>query len=151
MVQLNRSLARVRGSTEWWPESSHPTSRGRAPLRRTMPPKTTIAKKKRPSPTDQMHNDVEKILSGVERGLMKLLDSDKDGAELSRIWPDAPKPCIVVVNTARFNYVYKIKERLKNEYFHWAPGVKMWYCRKVPGQLTLQERADLYKRVIAEM
>eukprot|EP00966_Prymnesium_polylepis_P215526 4991080-Prymnesium_polylepis.1 len=77
--------------------------------------------KKRSSITENMSSDAERILSAVDRGLIKLLDSDTDGVELNRLWADAPKPCVVAVNLARFNYIIAIKERLKTEGFFWDP------------------------------
>lgn len=127
------TLARI-GSSQTGPEKKQ-SQIAAAMLR------TRVEKKKRSSITDSMKSDAEKILSGAERGKIKLLDSDMDRVELSHLWPDAPTPCVVPVNSAGFNYVFKIKERLKAEGFFWDARVKLWFRPKLPGQLTLAQKA----------
>ena len=105
-------------------------------------PRKSIKKPPRHSVTAGMKSEAEKILSGVERGLLELLDSDDDGDLLSKLWPGAPTPCIVAVNTAKqFDYVFAIKERLKAEGFLWDPDAVFWYRPKIHGQLTLAQKA----------
>ena len=119
-----------------------------------MPPKTTIAKKKkRSSVTDTMFSPAEKILSGVTRQLIVILDSDSDSAELNKYWKSAPRPCIVVVPGPKgaSKYIYHIRDRLKHEGFRFDGGAKLWYRPKLPNQKTLQEQADWITSVVARM
>ena len=51
------------------------------------------------------------------------------------------KLSITVCRSRKFNYVFKIKERLKAEGFVWDPDYVFWYRPKVPGQLTLAQKA----------
>ena len=124
-----------------------------------MPPFTTIEmKKKRPSVTDNMCSPAEKILSAVDRKLIKILDSEFNGAELNKYWKSASppllQPCIVVVPgpEGASKYIFNIRERLKYEGFRFDGGAKLWYRGKVPNQptlQTLQEQAECIKNCVA--
>jgi hypothetical protein len=102
-------------------------------------------RKKRPSVTDSMTTNAAKILSGVERKLIQLLDSEADAVALQEVWPAAPGSCLVVVPGAKGDksYIYLIRERLKAEGFKFDGEAKMWYRRSFPGQLTLEQKAAL--------
>ena len=60
-----------------------------------MPPKRQPLKRK--SVTDWVASDAEKLMSGVERELVKILDADTQSDELRGYWPDHPFSCEVVV------------------------------------------------------
>ena len=64
--------------------------------------------------TDTMASNPEKIVSGVDRQLIELIDSEEDAAKLAEVWPEAPAPCVVVVpgSNGHFNYIKAIHERL---------------------------------------
>ena len=109
-----------------------------------MPPRS-IRKpsKKRPSVTDSMESNAEKIVSGVTRKKIELIDSDEDAAKLEQVWPGAPVPCVVVVpgSKGHFNYIKKIHERLSAEGF--ILGLPYPHRPKRPGQLPLHLEAEM--------
>ena len=119
-------------------------------------PTSTIRKKKpsgrRGSGTTGLASEAEKIMSGVERQLIKLLDSDsdEDAAELARVWPNAPPSCVVVVPGVKghFKYIMNIKDRLAGEGF--VLGLPYPHRPKVAGQLSLQQEAAMRRRQAKE-
>ena len=74
-----------------------------------MPPR-----KKRKSATDGM-SPAEQLESGVERGLIMVLDADTQSAELSEYWPGHPSSCEVVVcgPNGHPKYIRNITDRLE--------------------------------------
>ena len=116
-----------------------------------MPPRS-IRKpsKKRPSVTDAMATDAEKIVSGVDRQKIELIDSEEHAAKLAEVWPEAPAPCVVVVpgSNGHFNYIKAIHERLSAEGFVLA--LPYPYRPKLPGQLPLRQEAAMKRRQAKE-
>lgn len=106
---------------------------------------------KRKSLTEDMASNAEKILSAVERGLIKIIDSECEPETLKNDWPCAPTPCLVILNIAEFNYAYLVRDRLKGEGFEWDAEAKRWYRRKLPGQLSLEQRARMEKNKAAAL
>ena len=108
-----------------------------------MPTALKGIRKKRPSVTDSMKSDAEKILSGVQRELIQLLDSDVDAVALRDVWPTAPRSCLVVVPGPKGHksYIYLIRQRLKAEGFEFDGDSKLWFRRIFPGQPTLAQKA----------
>ena len=118
---------------------------------------TSMIRKKKPSGrrgsgTTGLASEAEKIMSGVERQLIKLLDSDsdEDAAELARVWPNAPPSCVVVVPGVKghFKYIMNIKDRLAGEGF--VLGLPYPHRPKVAGQLSLQQEAAMRRRQAKE-
>ena len=105
---------------------------------------------KRKSVTDNMSSDAEKLMSGVDRRLISILDSEVDEEELSKIWPDHPQNCIVVVPDIKghFRYITSIPDRLISVGFDLS--LRYPHRVKVPGQLTVQEEAAMKKRQATE-
>ena len=62
--------------------------------------------KKRLSTTDSLGSNAEKIVSGVDRQLIELIDSDENSGRLRQYWPDAPAPCVVVVPGIKGHFKY---------------------------------------------
>ena len=62
--------------------------------------------KKRPSATDSLGSNAEKLVSGVDRQLIELIDSDENSGRLRHHWPDAPAPCVVVVPGTKGHFKY---------------------------------------------
>lgn len=100
-------------------------------------------RKKRPSITDSMKTNAEKIRSGVARQLIELLDSDVEAHAVHEVWPGAPPSCLVVVPGAKghWKYIINIKERLKAEGFKFSGEARLWYRPRLAGQLVLPEKA----------
>lgn len=115
-----------------------------------MPPRAprAISKpgKKRGSVTDNMHSDAEKILSGVDRQKIKLLDSEENAEELAKYWPEAPAPCVVVVPGSKGHFVCikHIADRLEATGF--VLGLPYPHRPKLPGQQTLRQEAEMKRR-----
>ena len=74
-----------------------------------MPPR-----KKRKSVTDGM-SVAEQLESGIERGLIRILDADTHSAELSEYWPGHTSSCEVVVCGPKGHpkYIRNITDRLE--------------------------------------
>ena len=106
--------------------------------------------KKRSNVTDAMASNAEKIVSGLDRQLIELIDSEEDAAKLAAIWPGAPTPCVVVVpgSKGHFNYIKNIHERLSAEGFVLA--LPYPYRPKLPGQLPLRQEAAMKRRQAKE-
>eukprot|EP00966_Prymnesium_polylepis_P212785 4928270-Prymnesium_polylepis.1 len=105
---------------------------------------------KRKSVTDDMSSDAEKIMSGVERKKISILDSEVNEEELSRIWPEHPPNCVVVVPgvNGHFRYITFIQERLEAVGFDLSLSYPHRF--KVPGQMTVEEEASMKKRQAKE-
>ena len=97
---------------------------------------------KRKSVTDRMSSDAEKLVSGVQRGLIKILDADTQSDELSKHWPDHPPACEVVVCGPKGhpNYIRNITDRL--EALGFAFG-KFPHRGKRPGQPSVELEAQI--------
>ena len=82
-----------------------------------MPPR-----KKRKSVTDGM-SVAEQLESGIERGLIRILDADTQSAELSEYWPGHPSSCEVVVCGPKGHpmYIRNITDRLETLGFAMDP------------------------------
>ena len=106
--------------------------------------------KKRPIATDSLGSNAEKIVSGVDRQLIELIDSDENSGRLRQYWPDAPAPCVVVVPGIKghFNYIRNIADRLQAEGF--VMDLPYPHRPKTPGQLPLQQEAAMKRRQAKE-
>ena len=84
-------------------------------------------KKKRLSVTASMTSDVQKLNSGIERKLIKVVLTPHPS--VSGKWPGAPPGIQVVVpgELGHSAYIFQIKDRLKNSGFTWCPDPKMWW------------------------
>lgn len=104
---------------------------------------------KRKSVTDGMASDAEKLMSGVQRKLIKILDSDTHQAELRDYWPDHPPSCEVVVPVSRghLSYIRNIADRLKALDF--VPG-QFPHRVKAPGQPSVELDATIKRRQAKE-
>lgn len=80
-------------------------------------------RKKKPSVTDGMETNTEKVGSAIERRLIKIVPTPVPE------WPDAPPDLLVVLPGAKGhrNYIFNIKDRLKADGFHWDEAHKLWY------------------------
>mmetsp|Transcript_3225 Transcript_3225/g.6989 ORF Transcript_3225/g.6989 Transcript_3225/m.6989 type:complete len:90 (+) Transcript_3225:792-1061(+) len=87
---------------------------------------------KRKSVTDGKSSDAEKLVSGVQRKLIKILDADTQSDKLREHWPDHPPACEVVVCGPKGhpNYIRNITDRL--EALGFARG-KLPHRSKRPG------------------
>ena len=106
--------------------------------------------KKRPSPTDDMHSDAEKLVSGCDRKLITILDSDSDAEQLHTHWPEHPASCIVVVPGPKghFNYIRNTATRL--EALGFVMGLPFPHRPKAPGQQSVAQEAAMRRRQAAE-
>ena len=84
-------------------------------------------KKKRLSVTASMNSDVQKLNSGIERKLIKVVLTPHPS--VSGKWPGAPPGIQVVVpgELGHSAYIFQIKDRLKNSGFQWSPEPKLWW------------------------
>ena len=104
---------------------------------------------KRKSVTDGMSSDAEKLMSGVQRELIKILDADTQSDELREHWPDHPPACEVVVCGPKGhpNYIRNITDRL--EALGFARG-KFPHRGKRPGQPSVEQEAQIRRRQATE-
>jgi hypothetical protein len=110
-------------------------------------PKATRLRK---SHTDGMQSDTEKLMSGCERQLITILDSDTDTDQLRKLWPEHPTSCVVVVagTKGHFNYICNIAPRLEALGFVMEPPFP--HRPKVPGQQSVAQEAAMKHRQAAE-
>ena len=80
-------------------------------------------RKKRPSVTDGMKTNGEKVWSAIQRRKIKIVPAPVPE------WPDAPPNTLVVLPGAKGHkaYIYQIKDRLYDIGFHWNAEHKLWY------------------------
>ena len=104
---------------------------------------------KRKSVTDGMGSDAEKLMSGVQRELIRILDADTQPDELREHWPDHPPACEVVVPGPRGHakYIGNIADRL--EALGFAFG-KFPHRSKRPGQPSAELEARIRRRQAKE-
>ena len=104
---------------------------------------------KRKSVTDGMGSDAEKLMSGVQRELIRILDADTQPDELREHWPDHPPACEVVVPGPRGHakYIGNIADRL--EALGFAFG-KFPHRSKRPGQPSAELEALIRRRQAKE-
>ena len=112
-----------------------------------MPPKRQPLKRK--SVTDWVASDAEKLMSGVERELIKILDADTQSVELRGYWPDHPFSCEVVVPGPKghFDYIRNIVGRLEPLGFAFG---QFPYRLKSPGQPQVCLEAQIRRRQMKE-
>ena len=104
---------------------------------------------KRKSVTDGMASDAEKLMSGVHRGLVEILDADTQPHELSKHWPDHPRDCEVVVPgpNGHHKYLVNIADRLVALGFAFGTFP---YRHKSPGQPSVELEAKIKSRQAKE-
>ncbi len=91
-------------------------------IHKRSPKKVSIKKKKKKSVTDGMSN-VEKLDSGVRRELIRFVYTP-DAEQ-----PEVPAGLRVVLPGAKGhdNYIFNIKDRLKESGFSFNPNLKIWW------------------------
>ena len=90
-------------------------------------PAKAIQKKKRLSVTASMTSDIQKLNSGIERKLIKVVLTPH--RDVSGKWPGAPPGIQVVIPGDKGHpaYIFQIKDRLKTSGFQWSPEPKLWW------------------------
>ena len=102
-----------------------------ARLAKRLPQKASIKKKRKPrkSVTDGMSNAADKVWSSIERRLIKVVPTPVPE------WPGAPLGLLVVLPGAKghANYIFNIRDRLKEIGYQWNDEVKLWYDNDAEG------------------
>ena len=108
------------------------------------------ATRKRKSSTGAMQSHAEQLISGSERQLITILDSDTDTAQLRTHWPEHPAACIVVVPGAKghMNYIRNIATRL--EALEFVMGLPFPHRPKAPGQQSIEQESAMRRRQAVE-
>ena len=105
---------------------------------------------KRKSVTDGMESDAEKLMSGVQRKLIKVLDAETQSDELRKHWSNHPSSCEVVVcgPLGHPRYIRNITDRL--EALGFSLGHRFPYRPKSPGQPSVELEAQIKRRQAKE-